>query len=271
MYRGLFFAKTRPSRSYAVAARCDDAHPRGMYLSADEPVRSVRGHSEYGQSWLIVGGQSHKTGQDDDTQRNYDALMQWGESHFNLSNYEFQWSAQDAMTGDGMPVIGRLTPATKHVWVATGFRKWGMTNGTVAAEIITAGILGEQHPLAETFDPRRHPVSTLRRVVGEVVDTAKHFVGDRVGLSNGESPGGREGTVRRINGKPVALYIGEDGTRYEVSAVCTHLGCTVCWNGAERTWDCPCHGSRFAVDGSVIEGPAVKPLAQLEPTSREDV
>jgi glycine/D-amino acid oxidase-like deaminating enzyme/nitrite reductase/ring-hydroxylating ferredoxin subunit len=262
MYRGLFFAKTRPMRSYAVAARFDGERTEGVYLSASEPVRSVRDYTDGDAHWLIVGGESHKTGEEEDTEKHYDALRAWGTEHFGLKTYEYAWSAQDPASGDGLPLIGTLTPATSNIWVATGFRKWGMASSTIAAEIITSGIEGNEHPLAETFSPRRHPIATLRRVAGEVVDTVKRGLSDRV--SDDDEPGPGQGAVLGRGQDRRAIFVSDDGERYEVSAVCTHLGCIVAFNNAEKTWDCPCHGSRFAVDGSVIEGPATKPLGPVE-------
>jgi glycine/D-amino acid oxidase-like deaminating enzyme/nitrite reductase/ring-hydroxylating ferredoxin subunit len=263
MFRGLFFAKTRPYRSYAVAARFDGKTPGGMYLSAAEPIRSIRDYTQAGTTWLIIGGENHKTGAEEDTEKHYDALRAWGAGHFGLGSFEFAWSAQDPSSGDGLPMIGTLTPTMRNVWVATAFRKWGMAMSGAAAEIITAGITGEEHPLADAFSPRRHPWATLRRMAGEVVDTVKHGIGDRISKSDAD-PAPGEGAIVGRGFDRRAVYVGEDGHRYAVSAVCTHLGCIVAWNNAERTWDCPCHGSRFAVDGSVIEGPATKPLGRVE-------
>ena len=264
MYRGLFFAKTRPSRSYALAARWDGASVAGMYLSADAPVRSVREHREDGRTWLIVGGESHKTGQSDDEEEHYEALRKWGAAHFGIERFEFEWSAQDLISPDALPLIGTATAMTPHVWVATGFRKWGMTNATAAAEMISTGIQGEEHPLIHVFSPRRHPLATLKRIGGEVVDTVARMAGDLAPSSETEKASPGEGVVERRGRDKVAVYVSEEGTTFELSAVCTHLGCTVAWNDAEHTWDCPCHGSRFAVDGTVIEGPATKPLERIE-------
>lgn len=262
MYRGLFFAKTRPSRSYAVAARFEGMAPGGMYLSASEPVRSIRDYREAQNQWLIIGGESHKTGEEEDTDRHYEALRTWGMEHFGIESYEFAWSAQDPASGDGLPLIGTLTPVMSHVWVATGFRKWGMANSSIAAEIVAAGIAGEEHEFADVFNPRRHPLATIKRMAGEVVDTVKRGVSDRVAGDELPAPG--EGAIVGRGNDRRAIYINEEGDRYEVSAVCTHLGCIVAWNNAETTWDCPCHGSRFAIDGAVIEGPAVKPLETFD-------
>jgi glycine/D-amino acid oxidase-like deaminating enzyme/nitrite reductase/ring-hydroxylating ferredoxin subunit len=262
MFRGLFFAKTRPYRSYAVAARFDRKPPGGMYLSSAEPIRSVRDYTDGDTTWLIIAGENHKTGAEEDTEKHYDALREWGRETFGLTSYEFAWSAQDPSAGDGLPLIGTLTPTMDHVWVATAFRKWGMANSATAAEIITAGITGREHPLHDAFSPRRHPWATLRRIAGEVADTVKRGIGDRV--SHDPEPGPGEAAIRGRGNDRHAVYVTPDGDRFEVSAVCTHLGCIVAWNDAETTWDCPCHGSRFAVDGTVIEGPATKPLGRVE-------
>lgn len=263
MFRGLFFAKTRPYRSYAVAARLEGAPPGGMYLSSSEPIRSVRDYTDGDTTWLIVGGENHKTGEEEDTEKHYDALRAWGAEHFGLTSYEFAWSAQDPSSGDGLPMIGTLTPTMSNVWVATAFRKWGMAMSASAATIITAGIRGEEHPHAHAFSARRHPWATLRRMLGEAADTVKRGIGDRVAAPDAEPGPGEAAILGRGNDRR-AVYVGEDGHRYEVSAVCTHLGCIVAWNSGERTWDCPCHGSRFAVDGTVMEGPATRPLGRVE-------
>ena len=263
MYRGLFFAKTRPFRSYGVAARVPKSKvPEGMYLSSAEPIRSVRGYTYGDKTWLIIVGENHKTGAEEDTERHYDALRQWGSEHFGLSDYEFAWSAQDPASGDGLPLIGTLTPTTDRIWVITAFRKWGLANSATAAEIVTAGVQDKDHPLADVFSPRRHPWATVKRMAGEAADTVKRGITDRV--SDDDEPARGEAAVLGRGNDRRAVYVAEDGHRYEVSAVCTHLGCIVAWNDAETTWDCPCHGSRFAVDGSVLEGPATKPLSPSE-------
>ena len=259
---GGHFARMAPKRSYAAAFRHEE-RPRGMYISVDEPTRSVR--SSPG-GWVIVGGEGHEVGHDDDTTRRYDALEAWARDRFGTAEVAYRWSAQDYESADGLPFIGRLRPGAGRTLVATGFGKWGMSNGTVAAMIITDLVQGTPNPWAETFDAARiAPRQSARKALRENVDVAKRFVGDRLASLRPPSvdtlaPG--SGAIAALDGHKVAAYRDDDGTLHCVSATCTHLGCQVTFNTAERSWDCPCHGSRFDVDGHVLQGPAVKDLAR---------
>lgn len=263
---GGFFARTTPMRSYALAARINGERPRAMYITVDDPKRSVRSTPD---GWVIVGGEGHKVGQDGDTTSRYATLEAWARERFEVASIGDRWSAQDYATADGLPYVGRLTPPSKNVFVATGYGKWGMTNGTVAAMILADLIAGRDNPWAATFDSTRLAVrQSAKNVLSGGVDVAKHLVGDRVSSLRAPSaedlkPG--SGGVVELDGDTVAAFRDEDGTLCAVSATCTHLGCRVSFNTAERTWDCPCHGSRFALDGSVIEGPAVEDLAPKTP------
>jgi glycine/D-amino acid oxidase-like deaminating enzyme len=220
--RGLYFARCHPERSYVVAGRATQ-RPDGMYLSTESPAHSIRAHGE----WLLVGGESHKTGQADAAER-YQRLAAWARDRFGLQP-ELRWATQDQMPVDGVPYVGRHDPLTHDVWVATGFKKWGLAMGTAASELLTAHIAGREHPWAPLFDPNRlRPRASAPDFVKENANVAYRFVADRVS---------KRGNPR-----------------------CTHLGCLLDWNPAEETWDCPCHGSRFAASGDVIEGPAVRPL-----------
>jgi glycine/D-amino acid oxidase-like deaminating enzyme len=220
--RGLYFARCHPERSYVVAGRVAN-RPAGMYLSTESPAHSIRAHGE----WLLVGGESHKTGQADARER-YGRLEAWARERFGLDP-ELRWATQDQMPVDGVPYVGRHDPLTQDLWVATGFRKWGLAMGTAAAELLTAQIAGREHRWAELFDPARvRARASATTFAKENANVAYHFVADRLA---------KHGNPR-----------------------CTHLGCLLDWNAAEDTWDCPCHGSRFSASGEVIEGPAVSPL-----------
>jgi len=261
--RGLFFAKCWPERSYAIAVRPGPRTPTlaGMYLSADQPTRSLRATAE---GVLIVGGEGHKAGQDPDTSQRYAALEAWAGTELGTGEVTHRWSAHDHRSVDGLPFVGRLLPRS-NVLVATGFGKWGMTNGAAAARILSDLVIGADNPWSEVFDATRMgSVITSSELYKENADAAgRRLVGDRLATlrpppADGLAPG--EGGIVRLEGDKVAAFRDDDGTLHAVSPVCTHVGCLVAFNRAERTWDCPCHGSRFTVDGQVIEGPALTPL-----------
>ncbi len=266
--RGGFFAKTYPSRSYALGIRIDGPVPDGMYLSAEEPTRSVRPHPIGDETLLILGGEGHKVGQDGDTRRRYAALEAWGRERFPLRAVDYRWSAQDYMPADGVPYIGRLTAGSERIQVATGFKKWGMTTGTVAGMIISDTILGRDNPWAALFDATRLDLPhAAKSLITENLDVAKRFVGDRLALLTApplDELARGEGKIVGVQGKRIAAYRDEAGVVHAVSPVCGHLGCLVTWNSAETTWDCPCHGSRYDYDGRAIQGPTVR---DLEPAS----
>ncbi|MBA3360361.1 MAG: FAD-dependent oxidoreductase [Acidimicrobiia bacterium] len=263
--RGLFFARTTPMRSYALAAPWKSP-PDGMYISVDTPTRSIRSHVDSQGSVLIVGGGGHPTGREDDTRKQYEELQEFAAERFRM-NAEWQWSAQDYVPADGLPMIGPITSGSSRIFVATGYAKWGMTNGTVAGMLISDAILGKDNPWRATFDSTRADVPrSLDTVISQVGETLKSVVGDRIEmLSAGHVedllPG--KGAIVRVDGHAVAAYRDEDGSVQAVTARCTHLGCIVHFNDAERTWDCPCHGSRYTLDGHVIEGPATKDLTEV--------
>ena len=259
-----FFARTHPERSYALAVELDGEAPQGMYLSADQPTRSVRPIEE---RLVLIGGEGHKVGQDPDTERRYAALEAFARERFKVVGIRHSWSAQDFMPADGVPYIGRLTPRSKHRLVATGFKKWGLTHATVAAMILRDHLAGVQNPWAWLYDATRlKPKAAAGSLVSENLNVAKRFVGDRLS-SLRPPPAGTlapgEAGMRVVDGHKVAAYCDDAGQLHTVSARCTHLGCLVTWNTAERSWDCPCHGSRFDIDGRVIQGPAVRPLDPL--------
>jgi glycine/D-amino acid oxidase-like deaminating enzyme/nitrite reductase/ring-hydroxylating ferredoxin subunit len=267
--RSLAFARVHPQRSYAIACRIAGAPPEGMFISASQPTRSIRAVPVDGEELLLVGGEGHKTGTGGDTTERYTALEAFAREHWDVRSVEYRWSAQDNTTGDGIPFAGWLTPWEPSVLMATGFAKWGFTNGTAAAFVLRDLVLGRETLQTKLFDPTRlNARAALPSLLKENAQVAARFVGDRIKQRGGRDiedlrPG--EGDIVRLDGEKVAGYRDEDGTLIAVSSVCTHLGCQVNFNRAERSWDCPCHGSRFAVDGSVLQGPAVHRL-QRKPT-----
>jgi glycine/D-amino acid oxidase-like deaminating enzyme/nitrite reductase/ring-hydroxylating ferredoxin subunit len=264
--RGLFFAKAHPTTSYAIAAAVDESSaPRGMYISVDRPTRSVRSAvGEDGRRIVIVGGEGHKPGAEPDTRRRYESLESFLADRFGATA-EYRWSTHDYEPLDKLPYIGRLRRGDERVLVATGFAKWGMTKGTLAASMLTDAILGRPNEYEDLYDANRlDPQRAVATFAKENTAVAAFFFRDRARSRPGEdeverlAPG--EGVVARIGGKHYAVSRGVDGELVTLSARCTHLGCIVGWNAADRAWECPCHGSRYAADGTLVQGPATKDL-----------
>jgi len=266
--RGLYFARCHPERSYVVAAPyTGEAAGEAMYLSTESPSHSIRTHELGSGTWLLVGGESHKTGQAD-AQERYERLERWMLERFGVQA-TMRWATQDQMPVDGVPFIGPVDPVSANVFVATGFRKWGLAMGIAASELLAAWVEGRDHPWRSLFDTRR---LRLRAAAGSLLkenaNVALRFVGDRlVKRADVDSIAPGQGRVVGQGLAQRAVHRDESGELHALSARCTHLGCIVNWNSGERTWDCPCHGSRFAVDGEVIMGPAVSPLERREPPS----
>jgi glycine/D-amino acid oxidase-like deaminating enzyme/nitrite reductase/ring-hydroxylating ferredoxin subunit len=262
--RGLYFARMHPERSYALGVRLREPAPQGMYISADQPTRSIRTHPAAGGEILIVGGEGHKTGQGGDTLERYRALERFAREHWDVESVDYQWASQDNEPVDHVPYIGKLAPLARRLYTATGFRKWGLAQGVAAALILEDLILGRPNPWADLYDPgRMKPLAAAKDLVRENANVATRFVGDRLTKRGGRDAAELargEGDVARLDGEKVAAFRDDDGVLHAVSPVCTHMGCQVNWNSGDRSWDCPCHGSRFTPDGEILHGPAVRPL-----------
>jgi glycine/D-amino acid oxidase-like deaminating enzyme/nitrite reductase/ring-hydroxylating ferredoxin subunit len=262
--RGLYFARIHPERSYAVAGEVA-AVPGAMYLSTESPAHSIRTHRlADGRDVLIVGGEGHKTGQSDEAAR-YRRLTAYAAEHFGLEDPEYRWASQDNMPADSLPYVGRYHPRARRLWVATGFRKWGLAMGTTAAAILTDLISGRESPWEHAFDPNRlRARAALPSLAKENANVGFHFFRDRARRQSADGIRPGEGRIVGSGLAQRAVHRDDTGRLHTLSARCTHLGCIVKWNTAERTWDCPCHGSRFAATGEVVQGPAVHPLEPRE-------
>ena len=261
---GGFFAKAHPRRSYGIAVRLAEPPPEGMHITVDSPTRSTRPWRG-AENGMVVVGESHKTGHGENLQEHYAALESWAREHFGVVEVTHRWSAQDYQPVDELPYVGRC-PRTERTYVGTGFMKWGLSNGTAAGAMIADLIAGREPAWLPAFDATRAGLSdtdAVKEALKENAEVGKRFVADRLGRLRSEdvaalAPG--EGGIVHVGDKAVAAFRDDDGTVHAVSPTCTHLGCTVAWNDAERSWDCPCHGSRFSVEGTVLAGPAVRPL-----------
>ncbi|MEJ7750905.1 MAG: FAD-dependent oxidoreductase, partial [Thermoleophilaceae bacterium] len=262
--RGLFFARLTPQRSYCIAARIDGDPPQGMSVSAGDTTRSIRSYGDL----LIVGGEGHEAGARDATPERYERLVEFATRHWDVQEVSHRWSAQDLTPADHLPMVGAYTPRSSRLFVATGFMKWGLSGGTFAAMILRDLITGKESAWAERFDPNRLSLRSLPKLAQENAKVGAQFFGDRLlpapGSSSDSVRCGEARVLRDRLGKK-GVYRDAEGALHAVSLRCTHLGCLVRFNGAERSWDCPCHGSRFDIDGSVLEGPAVNPLERRDP------
>lgn len=266
--KGLYFTRMYPERSYIIGIKADKPYPGGMYVSVDDPVRSIRHTPVNGESLILVGGENHKTGQGPDTLDHYLALEEFAKSTFGIKEYSYRWSAQDLTTLDKIPYIGPITDDNPNILLATGYRKWGMTNGTAAAQMLADRILEKENPYNDLFSPAREKKAdpNIKTFISANADVAKHLLKGKLELVT-KDPNelkNDEGSVVWVNGKRAGAYRDQEGKLHIVDTTCTHLGCECEWNHGDRTWDCPCHGSRYSIDGEVIEGPTKMPLKKME-------
>nr|WP_312886483.1 FAD-dependent oxidoreductase [Paenibacillus foliorum] len=262
-----YFARMYSERSYVLGVKTDKGYPEGMYISAEDPKRSLRSATVNGEKLLLIGGENHKTGQGICTIKHYEALRVFGEVHFGLKEIAYRWSAQDLTTLDKLPYIGQTAADTPNILVATGYKKWGMTTGTAAALLIEKLVMAKESPYQQLFSPERfHADPSIKTFIVQNADVAKHFITGKFEMIHKlpEELENDEGSVVKVNGSRAGAYRDPQGQLHIVDTTCTHMGCEVDWNHGERTWDCPCHGSRFSYKGEVLEGPAKRPLKKIE-------
>ena len=264
---GKYFTRVTPSRSYALGITIKDKYPGGVYITAGNPVRSFRSTPlPNGGELILVVGEHHNTAQGGDTRVHYQNLMDTAESVFEIDEMLYHWSAQDYTTLDQVPYIGRLSPSEPDIYVATGFRKWGISTSVAAALILKDYITGKENLWAPVFDPGRFkPDEFTEGVMVQRTNLSRELTKSILAPSMDYSdvkPG--EAKVFDVDGQKWGVFRDLDGNLHIVDTTCTHMGCDWQWNSAELSWDCPCHGSRFTYDGEVIEGPAKKPLAKPE-------
>jgi glycine/D-amino acid oxidase-like deaminating enzyme/nitrite reductase/ring-hydroxylating ferredoxin subunit len=266
--RGLYFTKVTAQRSYVLAFRGARQVPRGMYISADSPTRSLRTAVHDGEEVLLVGGNGHPVGRHPMNPSELVAdLTDWAQRWFDVKERTHVWSAQDYTAHGGVPFVGKLPRGGGHVYLATGYSKWGMTNSVAAAMRLSGEILGDAPSWARTLGTRvSKPASAIRYFRANAamgIAAAQGWIGAELHPLKEEDRTPAEGTgvVGAERGEPVAIST-VDGRTCAVSAICTHLGGVVRFNDLEKSWDCPLHGSRFAADGTLLEGPATSNLKQ---------
>lgn len=266
---GMYYARAHPYSHPMLAGRLDEARrPEGMFISIDSPTRSFRTDTRSGTTRLVAVGASYSTGDAEDEARSFRDLEAFVRRHFGMEAPEWRWTNEDFRSIDGLPYAGPATSSAGRLHVATGFDAWGITNGTAAGCLIANRILGRANPFEALFDPARHALRAGgAQFLKRNMESARHLVGDRLSAPRLDIDALRPGeaAVGRRKGETVAAFRDEAGVLHVVSATCTHMGCLVGWNATDRSWDCPCHGSRFGVDGEVLHGPATAPLEATGP------
>jgi len=265
---GLHFVDTQiaPYRTYVMAFKIEQQIIAGLFYDTEDPYHYTRIFEQDGETWLIVGGYDHKTGQQDDTEASYHALEAYSREHFTVLSIEARWSGQVYESADGMAYIGAL-PTSKHIYIATGYSGNGMTYANIAARLVSNQILGQETPVNDIYSVSRIKLlASAEEYLKENLNVAAQFIADRLrGYEHNYDeihPG--MGQVVKIDGDMIAAYRDESGQMHLNSAVCPHLKCIVDWNNAEKTWDCPCHGGRFNPTGKWIEGPPMHDLQAIE-------
>ncbi|NLR66577.1 FAD-dependent oxidoreductase [Chitinophaga varians] len=254
-----------PYRSYVLAATlADNNYPEDLSYDMQQPFHYYRTQVMDGQPYLIAGGEDHKTGHQENTEACFRKLEAHLREAFNIEDIRYRWSAQYYEPADGLPYIGRLPGQTGEIYVATGFGGNGMVYGTAAALLLKRLMLGLHSEYVKLFDPSRiKPIAGFNTFVPHNADVIKQLASrllpaEKLEQLAGLAPG--EGKLVSYEGSKIALYKDEQGALHAVDPICTHLGCEVHWNQAEKSWDCPCHGARYGIDGQVLNAPTSRNL-----------
>ncbi|PID20291.1 hypothetical protein CSV61_15535 [Sporosarcina sp. P3] len=248
-----FYSNTmEPMSSHLTAFESDQPFGTGVYIGQDEPRRTFRGAYDGDQPILIVGGNTHRTGNKSSTIDHYEAIRQFTKAEFGLTKMLAYWSEHDMVTPDRRPFIGPIEEGNDKMFVMTGYNKWGLAVAGTAAQLICDLIEGKENSYAEFLSPQRDlPKKEEKEDQPSILEQAKQ-------LSKGEAK------RFEINEEASGMYRDHTGDIHYVNLTCTHLGCEVKWNDGDETWDCPCHGSIFDGTGKVIAGPAKDPLKQID-------
>jgi glycine/D-amino acid oxidase-like deaminating enzyme/nitrite reductase/ring-hydroxylating ferredoxin subunit len=268
---GLYPARLQPERSYVLGIKIKDSFPEGMFINAENPTRSLRSQRYKDDDLVLVSGEHQKTGEGKNLINHYENLKQFALSTFETDEILYRWSTQDYTTLDKVPYIGHLTSNTPNLFVATGFGKWGMTTSTVSAMIFRDLIIKGESPWQDVYNPSRFNFkASVGQFFKQNVGVAANFLsGKLLPLPSNVDINLGEGKVVEIHNKRVGAYRDEKNKLHLIDTTCTHMGCELNWNDAEKTWDCPCHGSRFTYDGDIVEGPAHHQLNHHEQGANE--
>lgn len=263
-FPGFYFTKMYQETSYIIGIDTKSDLFDGMYITSSDPTLSFRTTNDRNKDILLIGGANHKTGADSVTYYStYDILEQRAKELYPNCEVLYKWNTRDCITLDKVPYIGEFSVSTPNVYVGTGFNKWGMTSSNVAANIVTDKILGIENKYEEVFTSTRlKPIKNIKEVSNMVKQVATSFIVEKLKIPEETliNIKNDSGDIIEIDGEKIGIYKDVNGKIHSVKPTCTHLGCTLSWNNADKTWDCPCHGSRFNYDGKNIYDPAFRDL-----------
>lgn len=266
-FPGFHFLKMYSETSNLIAVETNSSLFKGMYINTDVPTYSFKTAIYNGKRILLVGGFNHKTGAKIDLSNSYNLLEQKAKELYPGSKVIYKWNTHDSVSLDKIPYIGDFSHLYPNVYVATGFKKWGMTTSNVAANIITDKILNKENQYAEIYDSKRlRPIKNRKELGNIIKETSHSLIFNKFDLpaATPKDVEAGEGKIVNNNGRKVGIYKDENGKEFKVIPKCMHLGCELSWNNLDKTWDCPCHGSRYTFEGKLIYGPGKKDLKKFE-------
>lgn len=272
-FPGLYFIKMYQETSYAIAVDIKEEVFNGMYISKESPVFSLRNIDIGNNKLVAVIGAEHKTGDNNDVESSYKILEKWIKEKYPKAEVKYRWNTEDTISLDKIPYIGSFSDSMPHIYVATGFKKWGITSSNIAASIITDMILKRENPYKDIFYSKRlKPIKNHEELSNMVKEATSGMLINKLKVSKSklEDVKKQEGKIVQIDGEDVGVYRDEENNLYGVSPICTHMGCLLSFNNLEKTWDCPCHGSRFSYAGKCLYAPSVKDLKCIEISDNED-
>ncbi len=260
---GFYFLKMYQEASYVIGIKTDHKLFQGMYINSESPTISLRIAKDEDKNIVLIGGMEHRVGAKIDLDNAYKNLERIAKEIFDDEEVIYKWNTQDCITLDKIPYIGEFSGMMKGVYVATGYKKWGMTTSNIAANIIKDKILNNENKCEELFKSTRLEPIKNRWEFGEMIkETTNSLIINKFKEPEESLKDIKcgEGKIIKIENEKVGVYRDEEGKIYSIKPVCAHLGCELSWNNLEKTWDCPCHGSRFDYKGKQIYGPAINDL-----------
>lgn len=266
-FPGLYFLKMYQSMSYVIAVDTKTDLPEGMYINSEIPTYSFRTASYQGKKILLVAGSDHKVGEKISLENAYDILEKKVKELYPESEILYRWCTEDCISLDKIPYIGDFSNIMPNLYVATGFKKWGITFSYVASKIITDKILGQENPYEKLFRATRlEPIKNREELGNMIKESMYSLIINKLKESPDtlEDVNIDEGKIIELDGNKVGVYRDKNGKCFFIKPTCAHLGCELSFNNLEKTWDCPCHGSRYTYEGKVICEPAINDLEKIE-------